>query len=90
MVYEYLDEKLKETTTHVGAINRKLQMRRVYSSYRDKIWGADLAVMQSISKCNIGVRFLLLVIKIYKKYAWFVPLKDKKIIGITKDLHSKN
>ena len=53
-------------------------MRRVYSSYRDKIWGADLAVMQSISKCNKGVRFLLRVIKIYKKYVWFVPLKDKK------------
>lgn len=78
MVYEYLDEKSKETTAHVGAINRELQMRRVYSSYRDKIWGADLAVMQSISKCNKGVRFLLRVIKIYKKYVWFVPLKDKK------------
>ena len=34
--------------------------------------------MQLISKFNKGFRFLLCVIDIYSKYAWFVPLKDKK------------
>ena len=34
--------------------------------------------MQLISKFNKGVRFLLCVIDIFSKYAWVVPLKDKK------------
>ena len=38
--------------------------------------------MQSISKFNEGSRFLLCVIGIFSKYAWVVPLKDKKEISI--------
>ena len=37
--------------------------------------------MQSINKFNKGIRFLLCVIDIFGKYAWIVPLKDKK--GVT-------
>ena len=50
----------------------------VYSGFNDNIWGADLADMQLISKFNKGFRFLLCVIDIFSKYAWVVPLKDKK------------
>ena len=39
--------------------------------------------MQLISKFNKGFRFLLCVIDIFSKYAWVVPLKDKKSITIT-------
>ena len=39
--------------------------------------------MQLISKFNKGYRFLLCVIDIFSKYAWVVPLKDKKGITIT-------
>ena len=38
--------------------------------------------MQLISKFNKGFRFLLCVIDIFSKYAWVVPLKDKKSISI--------
>ena len=31
---------------------RKFRKRKVYSSFKDNIWGADLADMQSISKFN--------------------------------------
>ena len=55
----------------------------VYSRFKDNIWGADLADMQLISKFNKGFRFLLCVIDIFSKYAWVVPLKDKKGITIT-------
>ena len=41
--------------------------------------------MQLICKYNKRFRFLLCVIDIYSKYAWFVPLKDKKCITITND-----
>ena len=39
--------------------------------------------MRVISKFNKGFRFLLCVIDIYSKYAWVIPLKDKKVITIT-------
>ena len=39
--------------------------------------------MQLISKFNKGILFLLCVIDIYRKYAWVIPLKDKKLITIT-------
>ena len=38
--------------------------------------------MQLISKFNKGIRFLLCVIDIFSKYAWVIPLKDKKGIKI--------
>ena len=38
--------------------------------------------MQLISRFNKGFRFLLCVIDIFSKYAWVVPLKDKKGISI--------
>ena len=34
-------------------IIRKFEKRKVYSSFKDNIWGADLADMQLISKFNI-------------------------------------
>ena len=39
--------------------------------------------MQLISKFDKGFKYLLCVIDIYGKYAWVVPLKDKKGITIT-------
>ena len=39
-------------------------------------------MMQLISKFNKGNRFLLYVINIFSKYAWVVPLKDKKRVTI--------
>ena len=44
--------------------------------------GADLADMQLTSKFNKGFRFLLCVMDTFSKYAWVVPLKDKKGVGI--------
>ena len=60
-------------------IIRRFKRREVYSAFKDNIWVADLAGMQLISKFNKGLRFLLCVIDIYSKYAWVVPLKDKKV-----------
>ena len=38
--------------------------------------------MQLIRKFNKGFRFLLCLIDIFSKYAWVVPLKDKKGVSI--------
>ena len=58
-----------------------LSKRIVHSSFIGNIWGVDLADMLLISKFNKGFWFLLCIVDIYSKYAWVVPLKDKK--GIT-------
>ena len=63
-------------------IIRKFKKRKVYSGFRDNIWGADLADMQLISKFNKGFRFLLCVIDIFSRHAWVIPLKDKKGVSI--------
>ena len=65
-------------------IIRKFEKRKVYSTFKDNIWGADLADMQLLSKYYKGIRSLLCVIDIFSKYVWVVPLKDKKGISIVK------
>ena len=37
--------------------------------------------MQLLSKHNKGIRYLLCVIDLFSKYAWVVPLKDKKRVS---------
>ena len=54
----------------------------MYSSFRDNIWGVDLADMQSLSKYNKGIKYLLCAINLFSKYIWVVPIKDKKEISI--------
>ena len=64
------------------AITKKFEKRKVHAAFKDNIWGADLADMQLLSRCNKGIIFLLIVIDIFSKYAWVVPLKDKKGVNI--------
>ena len=64
-------------------IIRKFKKRKVHAPFINNIWGAHFAGMQLISKFNKGFRFLLCVTDIYSKYAWVIPLKDKKGITIT-------
>ena len=62
-------------------IIRKFIKRKVYSSFRDNIWGVDLADMQLLSKYNKGTKYLLCAIDLFSKYARIVPIKDKKGIS---------
>ena len=38
--------------------------------------------MQSLSRKSKGIKYLLCVIDLYSKYAFVIPLKDKKGISI--------
>ena len=93
MVYKFLDKKSSgsgvATEPNYQLANelhrqiiRKFKRRKVYSSFRDNIWGVDLADMQSLSKYNKGIKYLLCAIDLFSKYAWVVPLKDKRGISI--------
>ena len=50
-------------------IIRKFKKRKVYLTFKDNIWGADLVDMQSISKFNKGFRFLLCITDVFSKSA---------------------
>ena len=91
MAYHFVDKKfkgigvnneIKQTEQLAEQLQKplikKFKRRKLFSSFKDNIWGADLADMQLISKFNKGFRFLLCVIDIVSKYAWVVLLKDKK------------
>ena len=84
-------KKLKNTTKPSSSIladelhkpiSRKINKRKVYSQFKDNIWGVDLADMQSLSRKNKGIKYLLCAIDLYSKYAFVIPLKDKKGISI--------
>ena len=89
MVYKFFDEK--SNGRGVAAIEpnyqlanelhrqiiRKFTKRKVYSSFRDNIWGVDLAGMQSLSKYNKGIKYLLCAIDLYSKYARFSKIQKR-------------
>ena len=63
-------------------IIRKFSKRKVYSKVKGNTWGEDLADMQSLSRKNKNIKYLLCVIDLYSKYAFFIPLKNKKEFSI--------
>ena len=67
---EYADELHKP-------IRRKFPKRRVFASGVDAIWAADLVDMQSYEEENQGFRYILMVIDIFSKFGWAVPIKSK-------------
>ena len=85
MVYKFFDKKSKgsgliESQGNLLAnsqlanelhkpIIRKFKKRNLYSSFKDNIWGVNLADTQLISKHNKGSRYLLYVIDLFSKYA---------------------
>ena len=93
MVYKFFDKKSKGS----GIVNepnyqlanelhkpiiQNFKIRRVYSSFRDNVWGVDLADMQSLSKYIKGIKYLLCAVDLFSKYVWVIPLKDKREISI--------
>ena len=58
---------------------KKFNKRKVYSQFKDNIWGVDL---QSLSRKDKGIKYLLCAIDLYSKYAFVILLKGKKGISI--------
>ncbi|XP_062567676.1 uncharacterized protein LOC134229907 [Saccostrea cucullata] len=67
----------------------KFKTNRVISQGIDFLWDADLADVNSITKENDDLKFLLVTIDDFSRYAWVRPLKNKKhesIIDALKDI----
>ena len=95
MVYKFFDKKstgssfkkLKNSSSILAdelhkPIIKTFDNRKVYSQFKDNIWGVDLEEMQSLSRKSKGIKYLLCAIDLYSKYAFVIPLKDKKGINI--------
>ena len=101
MVYKLFDKKSKRSgianqpnyqlanELHKPII-RIFQKIKVYSFFRDNILGVDSADMQSLSKYSKeGIKYLLCAIDFLSKYAWFVPIKNKKGVSIVNVFQKK-
>ena len=64
-------------------IRRKFQKRKVFAKTVDDIWTADLVEMAPLSKFNKGYKYLLMIIDVFSKYGWIVPLKTKTGVEVT-------
>ena len=104
MVHKCFDKKSKGSGIDTNESNyqlanelhepiiKKIQKREFYSSFKDNIWGVDLTDMQSLSKYNKGFKYLLCTIDLFSKYAWVIPIKNKKgtsIVNAFKKIISK-
>ena len=80
MIYKFFDKKsvgsgINTATSSFSIfadelhkpIIKKFEKRKVYSQFKDNIWGVDLADMQSISRKNKGIKYLLCVMDLYSK-----------------------
>ena len=60
-----VNENIKLANELHKSIMKKFNKRKVYSSFKDNIWGADLADMQLLSKFSKGIKYLLCVIDLF-------------------------
>jgi hypothetical protein len=102
----YLKTKTKETkNTKESKVNQKKniqlaielhkqfkrpkQLRKVYFKSKDNIWNADLIIMPE----QENYKYILTIMDGYTRYAWTVPLKDKKgetVANAFKDVMKKS
>ena len=72
MVYKFFDSKssgaklIPQNEQLANELHKpiiqKFEKRRVYSTFKDNIWGVDLADMQLLSRYNKGIRFFYYVL----------------------------
>ena len=96
MVYKFFDKKstgsginkIKSSSSILAdelhkPVIKKFKKRKVYSQFKDNVWGVDLADMPSLNRKNKGIKYLLCAIDLYSKYAFVIPLENKKGISVT-------
>ena len=78
MVYKIFDKKTGSGISVNGKlveelhkpVIKKMKRRTVYTRFKDNIWAADLAEMESLSSKNKNTKYLLCVTNVFTKDAW--------------------
>ena len=63
-------------------IRKKFKKRIVFAKYVDDIFAADLVEMQPFAKFNNGYKYILMIIDVFSKYGFAIPLKTKTGIAV--------
>ena len=58
-------------------MTEKFKRIKIYTRFKDNIWAAGLAEMESLPSKNKNVEYLLSVIGVFTEYAWVKALIDK-------------
>ena len=58
-------------------VRKNFPKRYVFVRKVDDIWGADLIDMRSLSKENDNFKYVVMVIDVFSKYGWAIPIKYK-------------
>ena len=69
-------------TLHKPAL-RRFTRNHVYVAGIDAHWQADLVKIQGIAKHNGGMRYFLIVIDVFFKFAWAMPVLSNNVKTIT-------
>lgn len=58
-------------------VKKTFKKRQVFARNVDDFWAADLVDMQYFSRANKGYKYILMIIDVFSKYGWAIPLKNK-------------
>jgi hypothetical protein len=70
-------------TLHKPA-RRHFKRNRIYVSYIDEMWEADLVDLQHFSNQNNGFKYLITIIDVFSKYLFVYSIKNKTSVQIVK------
>ena len=73
MVYKLFNSKIAPKT--VSGKGLKESNKIAYSQFKDDIWGVDLADMQSLSKKNKSIKYLLSTIDLFGNICIYCSIK---------------
>ena len=88
MVYKFFDKKTELRVSLNEELAKELdkplikkkflKKEKSHPRFKNNVWTPNLAEIGSLSSKNCGVKYLLFVIGVFTKYAWFKPLKVEK------------
>ncbi len=62
-------------------VRHNFPKRYVFVRNMDDVWGADLVDLKALAKDNDGYKYVLMVIDVFSKNGWAVPLKFKSALA---------
>ena len=88
MVYKFFDKKTELRVSLNEELAKELdkplikknflKKEKSHPRFKNNVWAPNLAEIGSLSSKHCGVKYLLFVIGVFTKYAWFKPLKVEK------------
>lgn len=79
-IRRYLSDK--ESYSLQKRVQRKFKRPHIIVQGIDTQWEADLADVKSLSKYNVGVDYILVVLDVFSRFLFTSPLKNKKASSV--------